>query len=300
MIKVYSQALDKYISIERQFINIEGATDGPTMIIVSGIHGNESSGIFALQRLQERISNKDLKGNIVAFAGNMKALQEKERYIDEDLNRIWTKELLASRKSGSSSAEYDEQIELIESIEKVLSKSKGPVTIIDLHTTSSNTAPFLTLNNDSATLEFCKNFPIPKITKIDNYVKGAFFTYMNQLGHIALGFEAGQHDALATIDEHEKFVCLALSLSGMYSFEKTHYNSNDAHTYEIKERFEIIPEGKFKMKSGYSNFQEIEKGETLATYFGKSIVSSASGRVFLPLYQKKGEDGFFIIQSIME
>ena len=54
------------------------------------------------------------------------------------------------------------------------------------------------------------------------------------------------------------------------------------------------------MKPGYKNFQKISKGEVLAEDRNGHIVSQYNGRILMPLYQKQGEEGFFIIKEIKD
>jgi succinylglutamate desuccinylase len=52
------------------------------------------------------------------------------------------------------------------------------------------------------------------------------------------------------------------------------------------------------MLGGFKSFQGIQKGTPLAFNNGNEIKASYSGRLFMPLYQKKGAEGFFIIKPI--
>ena len=52
------------------------------------------------------------------------------------------------------------------------------------------------------------------------------------------------------------------------------------------------------MLKGFESFQSIKKGMPLAKSNGKSINSKHSAMLFMPLYQKSGKDGFFIIKPI--
>ena len=60
---------------------------------------------------------------------------------------------------------------------------------------------------------------------------------------------------------------------------------------EIKELLE-------KMIEGYKNFEEITKNELLAYSNQREIHYNIKGKIFMPLYQEKGNDGFFIISKI--
>ena len=58
----------------------------------------------------------------------------------------------------------------------------------------------------------------------------------------------------------------------------------------------IEPGIKFSMNEGYLNFQEVKKGEHLANDKNGPIYASEDSLILMPLYQKKGEDGFFLVK----
>ena len=63
-------------------------------------------------------------------------------------------------------------------------------------------------------------------------------------------------------------------------------------------RHAIQPVEGFEMLPGFKNFQKVKKGELIAKDKNGDIFSPANGRILMPLYQKQGEDGFFIIKEI--
>ena len=52
------------------------------------------------------------------------------------------------------------------------------------------------------------------------------------------------------------------------------------------------------MKPGFVNFEKISKGEIVATNKDGEIRSPKSGYIFMPLYQKLGDEGFFVVKRI--
>jgi hypothetical protein len=52
------------------------------------------------------------------------------------------------------------------------------------------------------------------------------------------------------------------------------------------------------MKPGFVNFQKVQKGQFLATKIHRKVTASYSGRIFMPLYQSQGRDGFFEIRKV--
>ena len=67
---------------------------------------------------------------------------------------------------------------------------------------------------------------------------------------------------------------------------------------ELIEIHTIGPDDDFEMMPNYVNFQEIKKGEYLAKDRNGKILASVDGRILMPLYQKQGEDGFFLIKTM--
>ena len=52
------------------------------------------------------------------------------------------------------------------------------------------------------------------------------------------------------------------------------------------------------MHPGFVNFQRIKKGQKLAVCNEEEVISQHNGRVFMPLYQNQGGDGFFMVRNI--
>ena len=96
MVEVFSKAIKKSVSINRVLFEIKGSLNGPTIVFFGGIHGNEPAGIFALEEVLSKLDKRNVNGNIYAISGNLKALKEGKRYINKDLNRMWTQEGLNS------------------------------------------------------------------------------------------------------------------------------------------------------------------------------------------------------------
>ena len=312
MAQVYSKALHKTISVERIIDKIQGNKDGPTVIFFSGIHGNECAGVFALQEVLTAIKTQkhNIKGTIYGLTGNLKALELNQRYLENDLNRIWTNPLLETLKSKDElTIDEKEQAELFHLLKEILKNNNGPFYFIDLHTTSSKTLPFITINDAIINRKFSKQFPIPIVLGIEEYLNGPLLSYINEFGYVSLGFESGQHDDKDAIINAVAFIYLSLSFTNIINKEEilgfeTHYNQLNNASNGIKDIFEIIYLHKiiateaFKMKTGFKSFQTIKKGETLAISNNKNIVSKFTAKIFMPLYQTKGGEGFFIIKKI--
>ncbi len=310
MIKIYNKALNKSISINRHIGKIQGKQPGPTIVFFGGIHGNETAGVFALQNAFNKIKKESVKGTIYGISGNLKALKINQRYIHNDLNRLWLNGNLESLYLNDElSNEEEEQKEIYHLLKEIIKDNEGPFYFIDLHTTSSRTLPFITINDALINRKFSKLFPVPIVLGIEEYLDGPLLSYINQLGYVSLGFESGQHDELSAVSNSEAFIFLSLVYSGVLEKDQVnefqnYYNTLKQEAENISKIFEVVHLHKisgnegFKMKPNFKSFQDVSKGELLATSNKELIRSTYNAKVFMPLYQTKGKEGFFIIKAI--
>jgi len=313
MCEIEIESFNEKLCIERVLGQIKGTNKSPTIIVIAGIHGNEMAGIFAIKKILEDIdkNNINLSGNLYAISGNLNALQKNIRYDKADLNRIWTQEKvdqINTENTTTGTAEVYEQQVLFKLIKKILATEDGPFYFMDLHTTSSDTIPFITISDSLNNRKFSSKFSLPIVLGIEEYLDGPLLTYINEFGHIALGFEAGQHNKKESVFNCEAFIWLALEASGCLEksqipayneFKKKLISANDKNNfYEIDYRYQIDTSEDFKMLNGFKNFEKIAKNQPLALSDNNKINASMNGLVFMPLYQKQGDDGFFIINPI--
>ncbi|GAA3566681.1 succinylglutamate desuccinylase/aspartoacylase domain-containing protein [Snuella lapsa] len=310
MISVHNKALAETITVERILGKVEGTTNGPTVVFFCGIHGNETSGVFALNEIFEKLNANLVHGTVYGILGNLKALQEHIRYKDQDLNRLWTKEQIKKTKEKFIlNTEEVEQLALLELLKSIIKSHSGPFYFVDLHSTSSYSLPFITINDALINRRFSKQFPVPIVLGIEEYLNGALLSYINQLGYVSLGFESGQHDAADAVNNSIAFTYLTLVYSGVLNKESlpnfsTYYKQLEAQSQNTFDFFEIVylhsihPKDSFKMYNGFKSFQDIKKGTVLAVNNGVVLKSDYNAKIFMPLYQNKGVDGYFIIKRI--
>jgi len=284
-----------------------------TIILICCMHGNETAGFYGLQRVINYIKKKriHLNCNFYAVCGNISAAKKNVRFITKDLNRIWTNSHIQhlNNHTNFKHSEDLEQLELLRCIKTILDAHPGTFIFADIHTTSSITTPFITISDSLNNRKLASNFGVPTVLGIEEYLDGPLLTYMNEFGHTALGFEAGQHSDISSVDNCEAFVWLMISkmnfvdksLIPFHQFKKRFERYKTLKDfYEINFRYGIENSKEFKMCNGFTNFEIISKGQILATHKAETIKAIKKGRIFLPLYQNQGEDGFFIISRISE
>ena len=289
-----------------------GDTGGATLIVVGGVHGNEPSGATALRKVSQKLKNLrgKLHGRVYFLAGNTRALQCGVRFVDSDLNRHWTSENLARNKSDSSLriAEDLEQRELLKTFDEILTTAKSEVFALDLHSTSAMGLPFATVGDTLRNRRFAQKFPVTILLGIEEQLDGTMLEYLNNAGAVTFGFEGGQHESVEAIENHEALIWLALVNSGILAekdapeLEQHRQNLSKAtgnqRVLEVRHREAITPEVEFEMNPGFENFDAVKRGQILAKNKRGAITASESGLILMPLYQKQGEDGFFIGREI--
>lgn len=306
----------KSVKVSREIASIQGNPNGPNLVFVGGIHGNEPSGVLALYRVMEKVRPLKplLQGNVYALAGNLNALEKGERYIVNDLNRIWQAEKVEKArirdyKPTEIINEVEEQIELWAYIDDLMNRKQGRFIFVDLHTTSSVSIPFITMSDTIMNRSFAQKIPVPIVLGVENYLNEPLLSYLTDLGCISMAFEAGQHTDNETVKNHEAMIWLSLVQAGIIQkkeirgyrsiYHKLELNANkNKHVYAIHYRQHINPGEEFRMVPGYTNFQAVHKGQHLATLDGKPVPAQQNGLIWMPLYQSQGSDGYFLIQKI--
>lgn len=293
---------------------ISGQEKGPTFVLFGGIHGNEPAGILALEEVFNDLKRLSLpiKGNIFMIRGNLQGLSSGKRFLDHDLNRLWTNNNINNIREKSTvelSVEEKELLEIFALLKKIIATHEPPFYFVDIHTTSSKTVPFITINDALINRRFSKCFPLPVVLGIEEYLEGPMLSYINERGYVAIGIESGQHQTVEAVDNAISFIWIALVAAELIPAPElpelnVHYHKlknatyGNRRFYEILSRRELLPNDQFKMKEGFQSFEKVPKGILLAEHNGVEILAPKDSIIFMPLYQELGKEGFFFIRKI--
>jgi succinylglutamate desuccinylase len=292
---------------------VRGPFPGPTLLVLGGIHGNEPAGVLAADRVLPHLQElrAELRGEIVLLRGNTRALQRNVRYISADLNRQWTADNVRIGESGNCGySELLEQRELFAVLKEAVSRARGDVYFLDLHTTSASGKPFATVGDTMRNRRFALSFPVTIVLGLEEQIDGTLLEYVNNLGVITMGFEAGQHEAVASVEHHEALIWNATVATGnlrrdvldkfVHSKSLLQLRGGGRRVVEVRHRHAISPEDEFRMEPGFTNFQPVRRGQVLARDRRGEIKARESGLVLLPLYQTLGDDGFFLGRDVKQ
>lgn len=307
---------------ERLIGHYQGDAPGPTLVVISGVHGNELAGIKAAQLVLQRLHRErptTFRGQLQILAGNLAALNSSEsscRYIDSDLNRMFTPAKLASAQDTEPSqrtAEEREALELLSSLQTIFSSTSQPVYCIDLHTVSSPAVPFIALEDNLKTRNWAQQFAVPMILGFEEELHGLLADYIaTHCGHVAMVLEAGLHDAPQSVFIHEAAIWIALSAAGILDVTALRHPEHPLTRLRLAAAdkawkcFDVrhvqpIRDASFEVLPDRNAFDSLRTGEVVAQELGQPVTSPTRGHLFMPnrqRYKRVGDDGFFVIRNV--
>lgn len=303
---------DNIMLPDRVIGHIKGKNLGTTVVFFGGMHGNEPAGVRALEQVfaQLKSRNVTINGTLCGIRGNVKALELEKRFLESDLNRIWQSHHIASilrRDKEFLRPDEHELLHIYNALSKILLEEHPPYYFLDLHTTSSHSSPFITISDAMINRKFATLFKVPIVLGLEEYLQGTLLNYINERGYVSLGFEAGQHQEEAAVQNCVEFIWQTLLHAALISRKDFELLKNSRHHfdaypkpcfYEVTQRFKIEDQDDFSMNKGFRNFSKVNKGQHLASFNQTAVVANRRSILFMPLYQKQGNDGFFIIKRI--
>lgn len=302
-----------------------GNQHGPLMIIFAQIHGNEPAGYKAVTELFKAIDTEyqnnpkfEFCGRIVALQGNMKAAKKNVRYIGKDLNRSWLPEdvkriqaTININELEPEDQEIKENLSLINYYINLYAPLR--VVVLDLHTTTAHGGIFTIPAPSEEARRIALDMHAPVLHGFLDGLQGTTLHYFSKenfdLDITAVCFEAGQHQSE---DSHKHAVSAIIkcfkSIGGFYAkdIESKHDQLLEARSVGLPLEAQLVyvhsiqSGDQFRMTATkiYNNFDPIHKGDILAYDKYGAIEAPYDGLILMPLYQKQGNDGFFVIQEI--
>ncbi len=304
--------------MQRVIGKFSGDEEGPLLVIIGAMHGNEPAGVRAIELVLKMLDVEYIrnlkftfKGHVLGLIGNYKALEQKKRFIDRDMNRCWSP-VVMDNPDDNSIAEFEEIREVHNLVmEEIESGNYSKVIILDMHTTSSDLGIFVIPSSNPESLKIAKELQAPVVLGIADGLKNTNLHYFHNLEStvpiIPVVFESGQHQDPMSVNRAVAAIINCMRTVEMVDSE--HVDNIHDHlllkfseplpkVVELSYSHGITAEDKFVMRPGYKNFDSITEGEWLADDANGKVFAPSGGRILMPLYQVQGEDGFFIVREV--
>ncbi|MBK9337372.1 MAG: succinylglutamate desuccinylase/aspartoacylase family protein [Lewinellaceae bacterium] len=313
--------------MERIIGTYTGAEPGALVIVFGAVHGNEHAGVLALEETfrmleQEPTANPGFvfRGRLIGMIGNRQAYSTRQRFLDRDLNRLWTPvnlRRILQTDPTERIAEDQELAELYEAIRHEIQEVQPEALILlDLHTTSAEGGIFCIPSDDRASLRLAKELHAPVILGMLDGLEGTLLhfaagNHFEICGYprysVGAAFESGQHDDPLSVSRAIAAIINCLRAAGCirqedvdsrHEFILKTFSDPLPKVTRLRHIHHIRPGDAFDMRPGYVNFQPIQQGEHLANDTTGPVLAPEDGLILMPLYQPQGSDGFFVVQEI--
>lgn len=308
--------------MERLIGRYIGDEDGPLLIVFGGMHGNEPAGVRALELMLkmleiEPIRNPDFvfKGRLLGLRGNCRAMRDGKRFISKDLNRQWTVENVTRIKTAKSEDLDSEDLEIKENLalieQEIADCQPSKIVVLDMHTTTAFGGIFSICTDDPESERIAVELHAPVIKGMLRGIKGTSLHYFCTANFgvetTAVCFESGQHQEQLSVNRAIAAITNCMRTIGCVQAAHIE-NRHDSLLIEYSKGLPKISElitvhairsgDQFQMMPNYKNFQAVAKDEILAQDKHGPIRAIEDGLILMPLYQKQGDDGFFLIKML--
>ena len=248
------------LSIPAAF-RISSGEDGPHVVILGSVHGDEPAGYLAIRELLILFTSRGLRlecGSLTLAIGNELGLEQGKREVERNLNRLFKPEL------NSAPACYEER-----RAEELKSLFVDAAYMMDLHATSEPTPPFIMC--EAPVLEEARSMGFARIVMGwselgDQSLSGDTESYFNSIGGKGFTVESGQRNAADApanaMDAARRF----LRHTGLLAYDAPRHESA---VYKLFTSVEVDESG-FRYARPFGSFDELSESELIGSDGRKS------------------------------
>ena len=219
----------------------------PEIVVIGGVHGNETGGVRAVRRLRE--ADLDLQRGVAFVLANPAAIDAGERYLDSDLNRVFP---------GDPAGDREEQLaaRLCELIEDQ--------TTLSLHGTHSQPRPFALIHRSQPReFDLAAQLPVPYV--VDHWgVNEGTITTCGLTVEIEVGAQGSDEAAASAEHQTRAFLKRVDALPGEPP-------DADPDFFHMAEPVPKPPGASYELY--VENFERVPAGTVYANVDGRDLVA---------------------------
>ena len=262
---------------------ITSETPGPRAVVFGGVHGDEVSGIHAIEKIVFDFfggNRRLLRGSLVIARANEQAMAAEKRYVKYNMNRMFRETYEPEIDRGS----YEFQ-----RVQELKTLLDGCDHFLDLHSAPIADAPFLVTEQDA--VEFYRHLGLSKIMTgwqkfSTGVIGGDAENYARQRGALSATLESGSHFDKASNDIAYKAVISFLSRLGMIEAGET---GPEPAEPEIFEMYSVVTKEApdFHYVGDERNFRRLQKNETFASQNESPLKVDEESYLLIPMRPEK-------------
>ena len=243
--------------------------DGPNLVIMAGVHGDEPCGVSAL--IEAMTKYTIIRGRITWVIGSPKAVNNSCREYQTNLNRIFRDDLSLS-EFEKKTYEYARSRELM----PILAEADG---LLDIHSsTTLDTIPFIICEQHSyQTASFLPAKVI--VSGIDVLHPTGTDAYVNKMGGQGICIECGNHNDPQAVTVARAAIESFFCAFGMIQTKELGIPTS--HRYIKAERI-YKNKSTFVLTKDFPEFARINKGDVIGYDGGREVCADRSGVILFP------------------
>ena len=221
----------------------------PELAIVGGIHGDETCGVRAIERLLD--DDPEVLRPVKLIVANERALEAGVRYVDADLNRAFTDSVPEDAYERQLAQDLDDEVE--------------GCTVLSIHSTQSYAEPFAITSGLNSTVEaIVPHLSVKALVDATELENGRMFAADADIIEVEAGLQGSE-----TADENayrlvREFLTAAGALPGdTVEHELPLFEIGEAIPKPVADEYAVFVE----------NFERVDAGERFATADGQDLIA---------------------------
>ena len=259
-------------------VRMTSDVSGPHVVMFCGIHGDEVSGIHAIEKVLFDLfgGTRTLsRGSLTLARANEQAIAAERRYVKHNMNRMFREDY------GSEIDKNSYEFRRTQELKTVL---EGCDYFLDFHSAPIADVPFLVAEQKA--VAFYRKLGIPRVmTGWSKFSSGAIGgdteNYANARGAMSATLESGSHFDKASNDVA---YAAAISLLSLLEMIESGEKPTTAQS-EVFEMYAVVTKDfdDFRYAGEPSSFKFLQKGEAFAYQNGQPLNVSEDSYLLIPM-----------------
>ncbi len=265
-------------------IIIESNQPGPTVVILGGVHGNETCGVEALNVLQNITI---ARGTLILIYGNPQAIEQNVRYVEQNLNRMFCND---ERLTSELKVSYE-----YKRSREILPYLHAADYSLDLHASfTPDSEPFIICESNA--LALVQYLPQDRVcygfTRLE---PGGTDGFMNELGKVGICIECGYlADPKST---RSAILSAQLFLQVLGMLPAVNLVPNKKQYYVEAYELYYTKTDCFRLARSFQDFETMQVGETIGYDGDVAVVSHAKQMILFARDRSAvGAEAFLLVK----